>query len=877
MCKESYFSKKQGFLKNFKTIFRQQSFYNIASKIKSFPKVNTSLLNKNFSTKLFSKINISILNKISSIKVFPKIKTSLLNKSFSVKAFSIIELLVVVAIMMLVTGGTIKALLPHALKVQNLIHSQMSEGGLRELLSGLNTQACTQTFSGKNIGDSIDQIKDSNGIPIFDKSSNDIFQRNLKVIKMKSSAIKKACNIIIANAGGDCPAGCSDPASFPGNCAGGTSTATKGYADIEIYFKRPGTSFEQEDDALNCNSSDQRGCYKQSCILKLGGTPTPTGVSGTAISSCEVKNCLGGAGGGGSGGEPDCYKVTKTGESPNEVTLIGCGTTQDITTKQTTAYGFNAGSASAGQGSTFIGYGAGSLSVGTNNTFLGYVAGSKNTTGKNNTFLGGSSGYNNTTGLFNTFVGFHSGYSNTTGRFNTFVGYLSGAKNTTGDRNTFLGYLSGSKNTTGGSNIFLGSYTGYNNTTGYNNIFLGYFSGYKNAIGGSNIFLGSYTGYNNTTGSGNILLGNYTGFSNTTGHHNTFLGINSGYKNTTGHHNTFLGINSGYNNTTGHSNILLGNYTGSKNTTGHSNTFVGYLSGHENTTGHSNTFVGYSSGPENTTGHGNIVLGYNAGNLTSYKTTSNKFIVGNNTKKDWIVGDINTTTFKVNGSQVDYASSSRTLKKNIKSFKKYDKALDDILKTPLFTFEFKNNHPEKNRMGIISEELPKNLQIKENPILPDLPSIRGTLWAGIKALHKKLMDFKAHIESQITSLADKINSQIEALTIKLVKKMSLLEKQIESLNKEQTKIKNNFQTKLNLSEKKLIKNKKELMDTKTAMKEFKNNLEISLKLLNKKLTENEKKLSKMNRKLAQIELELNMTKEKLKQQQVKPSFKNQEP
>ena len=549
MSKESYFLKKQGFFKGLKNIFRQQSSYN----------------------KAFSKIKNSSLNKISSIKAFPKIKTSLLNKSFSVKAFSIIELLVVVAIMMLVTGGTIKALLPHALKVQNLIHSQMSEGGLRELLSGLNTQACTQTFSGKNIGDSIDQIKDSNGIPVFDKSSNDIFQRNLKVIKMKSAPLESKCISIHAKASGDCPAGCSDPASFPGNCTGGTSTGMKGYADIEIYFKRPGTSFEQEDDALNCNASDQSGCYKQSCRLKLGGTPTPTGVSGTAISSCEVKNCLGGAGGG-SGGEPDCYKVTKTGESPETVTLVGCGTTQDITTKQTTAYGFNAGHSGAGQGSTFIGYNTGKSSTGIRNTFLGNLAGYQNTTGHHNTFLGNRSGYNNNTGHYNILLGTHSGFSNTTGNSNTFVGHNSGYSNTTGHYNTFLGNSSGYKNTTGSSNIFLGGVSGYKNTTGSSNTFLGHNSGFSNTTGFSNTFLGHNSGYKNTTGYYNTFLGSESGFSNTTGYYNTFLGHNSGFSNTTGYENTFIGYSSGQVNTTGNFNTFLGYYSGYKNTTGSSNT-----------------------------------------------------------------------------------------------------------------------------------------------------------------------------------------------------------------------------------------------------------------------------------------------------------------
>ena len=80
----------------------------------------------------------------------------------------------------------------------------------------------------------------------------------------------------------------------------------------------------------------------------------------------------------------------------------------------------------------------------------------------------------------------------------------------------------------------------------------------------------------------------------------------------------------------------------------------------------------------------------------------------------WIEGDIGTTTFKVNGRQVAFVlTSSRTLKKNIRPYRNFDKALEDILKTPLFTYEYKKDHPEKSRMGIIAEELPRQLRLKD--------------------------------------------------------------------------------------------------------------------------------------------------------------------
>ena len=113
------------------------------------------------------------------------------------KGLSIVELLVVISIMLLITGGTIKLLLPYSMQTQNLIHSQISEGNFRNLMSELrDSTACTKTFSGKNIGQSISQIKDKDGISIFDKSVNDIFQRNLKIINIKTVPKKTLCSSV---------------------------------------------------------------------------------------------------------------------------------------------------------------------------------------------------------------------------------------------------------------------------------------------------------------------------------------------------------------------------------------------------------------------------------------------------------------------------------------------------------------------------------------------------------------------------------------------------------------------------------------------------------------------------------------------------------
>ena len=91
-----------------------------------------------------------------------------------------------------------------------------------------------------------------------------------------------------------------------------------------------------------------------------------------------------------------------------------------------------------------------------------------------------------------------------------------------------------------------------------------------------------------------------------------------------------------------------------------------------------------------------------------------------------------------------------------------EKALKDILETPLFTYYFKDkdNFPKKKRMGVIAEDLPKSLQLKGKPIAPDWPSIYGTLWAGIKALHSK-------IETKFKTLNSTIEAKFKAQSLEL--------------------------------------------------------------------------------------------------------------
>ncbi|MCY4512975.1 MAG: hypothetical protein OXB86_04740 [Bdellovibrionales bacterium] len=115
-------------------------------------------------------------------------------------------------------------------------------------------------------------------------------------------------------------------------------------------------------------------------------------------------------------------------------------------------------------------------------------------------------------------------------------------------------------------------------------------------------------------------------------------------------------------------------------------------------------------------------------------------------------------------NRCNFCVSSRTLKRNIKPFQNYEKSLENIINTPVFTWQYKKDkgdHPEKVRMGLISEELPKDLQIldKDTPSTPDWLSIYGTLWAGIKALSKQLQYLKEKSAVKITELSQDLKKQ----------------------------------------------------------------------------------------------------------------------
>ena len=585
---------------------------------------------KNQKSQYALSVSYSIKSLFHSIKHFHSIKPSqYVLPVCNSRGFSIVEVLITAGIMAVVLVGLMQSSII-SLKNQGLIHSRISEGNFREMLNN-NRFHCTNSFASKKIGESITQIQNKDGVAVWDRSvKNGLFQNNFLIADIKTREKEDLAN--------------------PGN-------PTPGYAQMIVSFSRPSSLFERKDQSRACDANDQTGCYQLECLVKLNTESAPgvphTGTDGSTVGVCELETC---AGGFRDSQEHECLSVYDT-TLPNDVLFVGCGTTEENTTKGTLAFGRHAGSG-------------------------------------------------NNTGLYNTFIG-HS--------------------------------------------------AGQNNTAGKHNIFLGYKAGFRNTIGRDNIFVGSFVGQHNTGGFENI-----------------FIGANSGNVNTTGSYNVFVGKGSGNANTTGRYNVFLGWAAGETNTAGSGSIFLGSRAGHRNTTGNWNIFLGHNAGINNRAGHNNIFIGPQAGSTSEYTDKDNKLVIGNSRNNTWIVGDIGTNTLKVNNKTVCLqggprcsSPSSRTLKKNIRAFKNFDKALQDILKTPLFSYQFKDNQPDKKRMGIISEELPERLQIKSQPVQPDWPSIYGTLWAGIKALHKLFVDFKKDILSKLTeelaAAQDQTVKQLEAI------------------------------------------------------------------------------------------------------------------
>ena len=350
-------------------------------------------------------------------------------------------------------------------------------------------------------------------------------------------------------------------------------------------------------------------------------------------------------------------------------------------------------------------------------------------------------------------------------------------------------------------NFFLGSQAGRCFKKIYNkgNAFIGYASGGRASEGKENVFIGSLSGgttgiscLTDTKGEYNVAIGFKAGYESS-GNNNVFVGHASGSSNGTGQNNVFMGYGAGKG---GESNVSLGASAGSL-AMGNKNTFIGWGAGASNE-GEHNTMVGFEAGKDNI-GNNNIFIGHQAGNVITLNSVSNNFVVGNGGLSAWLQGDMSlsavaptpltplvqppppapmrtTSTLLVNGRPIVVASSGG-LKKNIRLVRDVNKYLylKDLLKTPLFTYQYKdkNKYPEKKRIGIISEELPRRLQLLKKGQLsnPDWPSIYGSFLASIQVLYgiletikKDILSRLGDLKSRLLSLGNKQEKLIEDLT-----------------------------------------------------------------------------------------------------------------
>ncbi|GAB4452031.1 MAG: hypothetical protein Fur0028_07570 [Bacteroidales bacterium] len=209
------------------------------------------------------------------------------------------------------------------------------------------------------------------------------------------------------------------------------------------------------------------------------------------------------------------YESGKNSLASSYCTFLGYNTGLNNESSDNTFIGFTAGQNHAiGGGNVFLGSKAGSLdSAGVRNIFIGEFAGNSNKEGKDNVFIGTQAGSNNKDGYSNIFIGTYTGMNN--------LGSLSGYN---GNFNVFLGNWAGKFNTTGFCNIFIGDNSGSNNKSGYQNIYIGRASD-GDSTSTDNTYVGSYT---DMKGSGNTLLGSMAGVGGN-GNFNVLLGNRAGW------------------------------------------------------------------------------------------------------------------------------------------------------------------------------------------------------------------------------------------------------------------------------------------------------------------------------------------------------------
>ena len=473
-----------------------------------------------------------------------------------------------------------------------------------------------------------------------------------------------------------------------------------------------------------------------------------------------------------------------------------------------------------GDDNTFIGYIAGYNNTTANdNTFVGYRSGYANTTGASNSFFGKDTGYANTTGKHNSFFGYRAGYLSNTGDQNTFIGYQAGYNNGSGNSNTCIGYES-CKGTYGqtlsdqkwfkdtpipyshshphshssqqqqregsggpGSGRGHGGPGGHGSGTRYSLPLKEYKNiaqlKSKNKIKLSETQTKKLTQLKNKDYSFSKVaaFGQSAGSSNI-GDKNVFLGVESGKDNLLGELNTFIGFNSGEHSYLGSNNIYIGSNTGSSkdNNINYPDKNKSYQLNLGHTIyGNLNKNPSFKFPKQKsslvidarlTTSkdlkvYGNIKTKKNLkvlGSLDSNKATIKHLKVKNLEVENLITKN----RYLASATNYNNPISSKEYKKNIKDYKDYEKSLKAILETPIYRYQYKTLHPNKKRIGVISENLDKSFQLKEKSnsgksiIMPDWVSIYGSLIASVKALYKKINNLTKELNSFKATILNKV-------------------------------------------------------------------------------------------------------------------------
>ena len=526
--------------------------------------------------------------------------------------------------------------------------------------------------------------------------------------------------------------------------------------------------------------------------------------------------------------------------------------------------------------------------TGGGNTFIGTQAGYHNTTGVQNMVIGFNAGYHNTSGHNNAFIGTNAG-NKTTSNSNTFIGSGAGFENITGAGNTFIGMQAGNK-TTGGENTFIGSNAGYS-MTGEKNTVIGQAVGYKSGgtfiTGNNNIAIGYGSKLPSETGDGgnqqlnigNLIIGRQPASAPTFDSTATtttdmpqgevrILGSLKVCDSDGGNcKSPLFSVNDilsklstlscpngqVYGFDSSGSGSLLCRGAGSGNTS----QYAAKNHDHDGQTLNLNRLnvktiakngngkIGFFNGVTLNAGStlqidGSLTVnGYTTFNgATTFNENSNALRSRRNVifnKNLTVQGD-----FAYKGTFCDPCSSSRVYKKNITPYNDLEESLQHIIETPLFTYQYKEDRPNKTRMGIISEELPDFLQVKDKgaPSQPDWVSIYGTLWAGIKALFQK---FKAFQENTIQEISH-IKKQLKALDSKAQKQALELTKQASQMLKE-------------------------IMDLKAQFKETKKQVEKSQKELSTKAKEQSQNITQLQKELSTKTKEQSQTITQLQKEQ----------